>query len=241
MANLLIDIGNTAVKAAWAEELILTKIIRYQGDKVKNFILSLVEQQRADIIVISSVYVISNSDKEIFQKLCNYLIILDNTNKELYKEYNLPSYLSPDRFVSIIASKHFFRDNSFTLIDFGNTLSIDVIGEKAEYVGGNISLGCKTRFKALNKYSKSLPLVNLGDDIPILANDLESSISAGVVNGIILEIEGYMRLYPNNSIIFTGGDANYFAKRMKKSIFVICNLVLMGLALIAKNNVKEIN
>ena len=34
-------------------------------------------------------------------------------------------------------------------------------------------------------------------------------------------------------IVFTGGYANYFAKRMKNSIFVVCNLVLMGLALIA--------
>ena len=34
-------------------------------------------------------------------------------------------------------------------------------------------------------------------------------------------------------VIFTGGDANYFAKRMKNSIFVVCNLVLMGLSLIA--------
>ena len=33
--------------------------------------------------------------------------------------------------------------------------------------------------------------------------------------------------------VFTGGDAIYFAKRMKNSIFVVCNLVLIGLALIA--------
>ena len=36
-----------------------------------------------------------------------------------------------------------------------------------------------------------------------------------------------------NINIFTGGDTIYFEKRIKNSIFVVCNLVLMGLALIA--------
>ena len=42
-----------------------------------------------------------------------------------------------------------------------------------------------------------------------------------------------------NVVVFTGGDANYFAKRMKSSIFVICNLVLMGLALMAEEYVRK--
>lgn len=40
-------------------------------------------------------------------------------------------------------------------------------------------------------------------------------------------------------MIFTGGDAIYFAKRMKNSIFVVSNLVLMGLALITDDYVKK--
>jgi type III pantothenate kinase len=49
----------------------------------------------------------------------------------------------------------------------------------------------------------------------------------------MFEIDGYMSRNPENITVFTGGDAIYFAKRMKNSIFVVCNLVLMGLALIA--------
>ena len=67
-----------------------------------------------------------------------------------------------------------------------------------------------------------------------------SSIESGVVSGIVFEIEGYLNLHPENIAVFTDGDANYFAKRMKSSIFVICNLVLMGLALIADEYVQKI-
>jgi len=46
-------------------------------------------------------------------------------------------------------------------------------------------------------------------------------------------LEGYISRHTEKISVFTGGDAIYFAKRMKNSIFVVSNLVLMGLALIA--------
>ena len=55
----------------------------------------------------------------------------------------------------------------------------------------------------------------------------------------MFEIEGYIGLHPDNIVVFTGGDSNYFAKRMKNSIFVVSNLVLMGLAIIADRYVKK--
>ena len=50
----------------------------------------------------------------------------------------------------------------------------------------------------------------------------------------MFEIQGHLDANPGNIAVFTGGDANFFAKKMKNSIFVICNLVLMGLALVAE-------
>ena len=68
---------------------------------------------------------------------------------------------------------------------------------------------------------------------------MASSIEAGVICGIQFEIERYLDENPENISVFTGGDANYFAKRMKSSIFVISNLVLMGLAIIAEDYVRK--
>ena len=84
-----------------------------------------------------------------------------------------------------------------------------------------------------------IPLVNTPDKICDLGDSLQSSIEAGVVSGIMFEIEGYINRFPGNIVVFTGGDANYFAKRMKNSIFVVCNLVLMGLALITDDYVNQ--
>jgi type III pantothenate kinase len=125
------------------------------------------------------------------------------------------------------------------VFDFGTTLTIDVIGEDGGYRGGVISPGFRTRFKALNRYSRTLPVVDTPAAVEPIGNSIVTSMESGVVGGIMFEIQGYMSLYPGKTFVFTGGDALYFAKRMKNSIFAICNLVLMGLALIADNYVEK--
>ena len=45
MPNLLIEIGNTALKAAWADGMTLGKMFRYQGENVIEYIVSLTEKK----------------------------------------------------------------------------------------------------------------------------------------------------------------------------------------------------
>lgn len=241
MGNLIIDIGNTAVKAAFTEGVTLGKTFRYQGERVKNFILSLTAREKPEVMVISSVYEIQSGDEAEYAAVCGRLVILDSAHTSFFRENNLPEWISPDRAASIIAVRHLFNGKSCTIIDFGTTLTVDFIDNEGRYEGGNISLGCRTRFKAINRYSRSLPLIDTPEDSPALGNSLDTSISSGILSGIMFEIAGYVSEKQDNIIVFTGGDANFFAKRIKNSIFVICNLVLIGLALIADGYVNEKN
>ena len=234
--NLLIEIGNTALKAAWAEGITLGKTFRYQGEKPLDFIYTLTEKEKPEKMVISSVYDISDQDAASLSAECHSLLLLDPSHKDVMKAHSLPEYLSYDRAASIIAAGYLFKGKGVTLVDFGTTLTIDFTDASGAYKGGNISVGCRTRFKALNRYSRRLPLVNTPDEAPSTGSSIESSIEAGVISGIIFEIGGYLEKDPSNIVVFTGGDANYFAKRMKKSIFVVPNLVLMGLALLAESD-----
>ena len=241
MGNLIIDIGNTAVKAAFTEGVTLGKTFRYQGERVKNFILSLTAREKPEVMVISSVYEIQSGDEAEYAAVCGRLVILDSAHISFFMENNLPEWISPDRAASIIAVRHLFNGKSCTIIDFGTTLTVDFIDNEGRYEGGNISLGCRNRFKAINRYSRSLPLIDTPEDSPALGNSLDTSISSGILSGIMFEIAGYVSEKQDNIIVFTGGDANFFAKRIKNSIFVICNLVLIGLALIADGYVNEKN
>jgi len=239
MANLIIDIGNTAVKASWSEGMTLGKTFRYQGEKVRSFIISLTEKEKPEIMVISSVYEISGPDEAAFRKECDKLLLLDSAHTDILKENLLPEYLTYDRAASIIAARYLFRGKGCTVVDFGTTLTIDFTDEEGRYSGGNVSLGCRTRFKALNRYSRALPLIDSPEEVPVTGDTFTTSVASGVISGIMFEIDGYIGLHPDNIVVFTGGDANYFAKRMKNSIFVVSNLVLMGLAIIADRYVKK--
>ena len=151
MSNLLIEIGNTAVKAAWSDRMTLGKTFRYQGEKQMEFILSLSRKEKPAVMVVSSVYPLSEQDISQLEAECEKLLILDRNHKELLLERGLPAYLSYDRAASILAARYLFKGKGCTIVDFGTTLTIDFTGEDGLYRGGNISLGCRTRFKALSR------------------------------------------------------------------------------------------
>lgn len=239
MANLLVEIGNTALKAAWSEGTVLGKTFRYQGEKMMEFLLSLTSREKPEVMAIATGNYISDKEEEILRGECSHLIILDRNHTDVLLRYNLPEFLSYDRAAGIIAAAFLFKGKPCMVFDLGTTLTVDFISENGSYLGGNISLGCRTRFKALERYSRNLPLVNTPERILAEGDSLQSSIESGVISGIMFEIEGYMRSHPSDIVVFTGGDAIYFAKKMKNSIFVVSNLVLMGLSIITDGYVRK--
>jgi type III pantothenate kinase len=129
------------------------------------------------------------------------------------------------------------------VIDAGTAITYEMITAENEYLGGNISPGMETRFKALNQFTGKLPLVTPSDDFQLLGTNTESAIRAGVQLGLLFEVEQYItyfnNIYQNLEIIITGGNAKFFDKKLKNSIFVHFNLTLIGLNRILEYNVKK--
>ena len=242
MAHLIVEIGNTALKAALTGvDHTLGKTFRYQGERPVDFILDIVSRERPEALTVASVYEIPAADEKRLRAGCHRLLILDQAHKSCLEGYGLPSYLTYDRVAALLAARHLFGGKPCTVMDFGTTLNVDFLAADGTYEGGNISLGCRTRFKALNRYSKALPLVNTPAEVSETGHSIQESIENGVVAGMLFEIQGYLSRYPDNTVIFTGGDAIYFVKKIKTSIFVVCNLVLMGLSLITEAYVEKID
>ena len=239
MANLVIEIGNTALKAAWAQGTVLGKTYRYQGEKTLDFILSITEKEKPEVMAVVSAKPLTDNEEALLKAECAHLMLLDSNHPDYLQRYGIPEYLSYDRACSIMAVRHLFKGKPCTVFDFGTTLTIDLVGSDGQYRGGNISPGCRTRFKSLNRYAKALPLLNTPERFPHEGNSIPTSIESGVISGIMFEIEGYIRRLPDNVVVFTGGDAIYFAKRMKYSLFVMGNLVLAGLAIMTDDYVEK--
>ena len=241
MSNLLIEMGNTALKAVWAEGDTLGKTIRYQGEKTIEFIQHITEKEKPNVMVLASVRDISSQDEDVLKTLCRELVLIDKKHPSILRAYGLPEYLSPDRAAGVIAVRKLFAGRECIVFDFGTILSIDFISEDGSYLGGNVSLGCRTRFKAINRYSKNLPLVNTPKELTSIGSTLVSSVEAGVMLGIKFEVDAYIAFRPESVVIYTGGDANLFVRYTRNSAFVVNNLVLMGLAVISLDYEKNWN
>jgi type III pantothenate kinase len=98
------------------------------------------------------------------------------------------------------------------------------------------------RLKSLYKYTEKLPFCKPNQTDKLIGTSTEESILSGVINGTIAEIDGiisqYKDIYNPLKIILSGGDAIYFDKKLKNSIFAVSNIVFFGLNEILDYNVK---
>ena len=91
-------------------------------------------------------------------------------------------------------------------------------------------------------FTDKLPLLSFdnGGSVDIVGDDTRSSIFNGVINGTVIELEGFVERYVEKfgkmNVIFTGGDAIYFEKRVKFPNFADSNLLLVGLNKILNTN-----
>ena len=102
------------------------------------------------------------------------------------------------------------------------------------------------RFRALQAFTGRLPLVDqpadLALEIPLTGTDTQAAIRSGVLNGAAAEVREllseYTRQFPTLAVILAGGDAPFFRTRLKRPIFVVPELVLLGLHRILVHHVS---
>ena len=236
MAGFLIDLGNTNCKTAFEEEGLLTEVKRSSdGEDVFSFILSSLRGKHPDIIVFSNVREENPVFEQQLRGMCRHLVVLNSkTELPVNLNYRFPADgLGADRIAGALAAAMMFPGRNCIKFDFGTALTVDFIDKNGTFLGGNISLGLTSRFRALNIFTKRLPLIKPTEKLPEIGVDTDGAMTAGVVFGLIFEVEGYINKYTEHAVGFNGGDSFYFAERMKNAIFVVPNLVLNGLAKIA--------
>lgn len=242
MTNFLIDLGNTSCKVAFEQEGSLTRIFRSgKNEDIASFILSFTEKEEIDVIVFSNVRDEAPELEAELKKRCNRLIVLDcETKLPFGMRYGFtPTGLGGDRIAGAVGAVAMFPGQDIIKFDFGTALTIDFINKDGLMEGGNISLGLTTRFRALNTFTKRLPLIEPIENFPKIGIDTGSALTSGVVFGLIFEVDNYIKQNSERIALFTGGDSFYFAEKIKGAVFVAPNLVLVGLAQIAEYYAKS--
>jgi type III pantothenate kinase len=239
--NLIIDVGNTNVKLAVFQS---NEIVFKSRCELKSFEKEITELLKEfkfiKKAIISSVGKLKTKDVKFLEQHIELLILDVNSQLPFTNNYKTPKTLGVDRIALVCASVEKYPECNVLIIDAGTCITYDFITDENIYLGGAISPGIKMRYKSLNNLTANLPLLDTKAPKSIIGNSSKESIHSGVINGVLMEIDGaiqkYKEKYKDLTVILTGGDTDFLSKRLKSSIFANSNFLLEGLNFILEFN-----
>ena len=179
---------------------------------------------------------------EFLKNKTELVIITQETKFPFINKYQTPITLGLDRKVLVAGAVLKFPKQNCLIIDAGSCITYDFVDANSNYFGGAISPGIQMRYKALNNFTAKLPLLEKEYPLQFIGNSTNQAIHSGVVSGILFEMEGfitsYLREFEYLTIILTGGDTDFLAKRLKNTIFANSNFLLESLNLLHQYNIQ---
>lgn len=240
--NLVVDIGNTRIKLAVFKDNSLLEVFISTADNLIATIQKVIHQYNIESAIISSVAEIPAEVNNFLAEIPAKLILNHQTKVPFYNCYETPQSLGVDRIALVSAAATQYTHQNVLVIDAGTCITYDIINAQKEYFGGAISPGLEMRLKALNMFTNKLPLLPLVDKEFEIGNNTNNSLYFGVINGVVAEIEGFIKYFERNNenltVVLTGGDTIFLAKRLKNSIFANSNFLLEGLNRILEYNIN---
>lgn len=241
--NIIVDIGNSRVK-----------VVAFEGgcpvgehvadEPTREWLREVVAHYpSAERAIVSTTRGDAEEVCRLLREWIAMVLLFDpaTTPVPLGNDYLTPQTLGADRLAAAVGAEAMYPGCDIMIVDFGTAITIDYV-EEGSFRGGNIAPGMSMRFKALNHFTAKLPLCGATEQMLRYGRTTTEAIEQGVMQGITHEIEGYiaafMHKYAKKIIIFTGGDAKYFAKRIKNAIFADCEPVIYGLNTILEYNAE---
>lgn len=247
--NLVIDIGNTLVKASIFKENTLVE--QCSGENVdwenliatRNITHSLLCNVAGENTVLEKLL----ESKTHFTKL-QATTLVPFTN--LYKS---PQTLGMDRVALVAGALHFYPNQNCLIADTGTCVTFDFVNRQHEYLGGSISPGLQMRLDAMHYFTKRLPKLVAEDVDDFNGISTETCMQSGAFFGLLEEIKGRIKLYNKRYgptlALLCGGNAPVIHKALladegfdnegKKCIFAHPSLLLYGLNKILLFNAKN--
>lgn len=242
--NLTLDIGNSYIKCAVFDQ---TELVDQTLFHVWNpdFVISWLSSYSVDQAIVSSVRIHGN--QPILEDLKHWniplIILSSDTQTPIINRYLTAQTLGKDRLAAAVGAYSLYPGRAILIIDAGTAITYDFITTQAEFMGGNIAPGKQMRFQALHSFTDGLPMLDEQGAVKLLGDSTDTAIRSGVIQGIVFEIEGYMRRLqednPSLLTFLTGGDANLLQKSVNFPTFANKNLVLIGLNAILQYNANK--
>lgn len=237
--NLIADIGNTSTKLALfdGKKKVSVNRINEIGCAELDKLLSGSHVKKA---IVSSVKPLPDFVIDILSREIPLVHVLSYKTKLPFRvEYETPETLGPDRIAAVAGAFQLFGGSNALVIDAGTAITYDVLAGKI-FAGGNISPGITMRFRALNQFTGKLPLITEISDYTFPGRNTTDAIVAGVMTGVIYEINEYIRTFeekhPGIKVIISGGDGGMLRGKIDYPAEYLPDIVIDGLNFILEYN-----
>ena len=247
--NLVIDIGNTAVKFF---------VFDGNGNCVRQSeggcgdvapLERLLEEVQVDHTIVSAVADTKEPLTSLIDSLRPKPLRVDEqTSLPIRNAYGSPHTLGTDRLAAVVGACAAFPGKDVLVIDMGTCITYDLVTSDGCYQGGNIAPGMRLRFQSMHEHTARLPLVSFdGEWEEGMGRTTEEALKLGVLQGILAEtvacIRSLQQAKKDLQVVLTGGDSPVFYGQISKkytNVAIDSMLVANGLNRILEYNGKEI-
>ncbi len=242
---LLLDVGNSAVKAAWSdgERLIATERYRIRGpndaEEAARDIAS--RDVPADILFMSVNPSISDGLMKNLKTRCSEI-------QEVGRDIPLgvrvktdePERVGADRTTTCLAAYEACR-GPLIVVDFGTAITFDCVGDDGAFLGGVICPGISMMASSLEHDTAFLPVVEVSASAAFMARNTKEAMISGIYHGAVEMTRGIIRglrteLGSRIPAVATGGDAEMIAPQCPEIAEVRKDLSLVGLLILYKRS-----
>ncbi len=238
---LLIDLGNTRFKAAFADDLDRTWVVVRDGQDVSTAVAELLDccYRMPNQLVVSCVGDQASAAEVITQGkalwgLTAERLVAGESFGALINGYAIPQSLGIDRWAAIVAAWHRVK-GAVVVVDCGTAVTVDTIETGGQHLGGVIFPGLQ--LSADSFYRQTHNVVGATGEVrrPFADNTADAVNSgvrwavAGGINEVLNAI--FSRFQSEVPVLLTGGDAAELQPLIHAQTQQVDNLVFQGMAL----------
>lgn len=253
---LAVDIGNTNIVLGCIEDDRILFEARMATDLIKTSdqycaelksILGLFDAEIARIegsIVSSVVPPVLNSFRTAIRKLTgrDCLVVGPGIRTGLNIRMDNPAEVGSDLIVAAVAGIARYG-MPLLLVDMGTATTITAVDRSGAFVGGCICPGVKISMEALTGRTAQLPGIALEEPKRAIGKNTRDCMQSGIMFGAAAMLDGLLdrmeqELGGEVNVVATGGIARFVVPLCRRKIVLDRGLMLEGLNLLYKRNVK---
>lgn len=248
MSILLLDIGNTRVKAAWSMADGVLDLVDSRDSNVDT-LAHWLDQLAADR-AIAAIWASNVAGSRMAGALEAWgqrsgvdVRLVQSQARQLGVRcaYADPARLGVDRWMVVLAVAQ--ADRNALIVDAGTACTIDAVDASGQHLGGLILPGVRLARSALNQRTHFSADDVATNPLPALGNDTNPAVTLGAVHallGAIARTRASLAWGADCALLITGGEADVLLPHLEGGWHFRPHLVLEGLQRVARENAEQI-